>query len=1365
MSVHTTGLSVAPVLPPTDAIAHRNPLSEFVFLRTYSRWIPGFGRRELSWDEAVNRYIGWVSARRDMPAEVVASMRKHMLFMDVLPSMRALWSAGDAADRDHTTIYNCSFLPIDNLRAFSEALYVLMCGTGVGFSVEREFVNFLPVIAGSSGETVQVVVQDSTEGWADALYEVLVALWRGHQVEYDVSGVRPRGTILKTKGGRASGPEPLVRLFDLCKETLRAAEGRQLRPIEVHDIVCTIGEIVMVGGFRRAALISFSDLDDEEMRHAKDWSRGDFPKCRYMANNSAFHHDLPQRSVFNREWSALRASGSGERGLFRMPSAKRAARRGDFRTNPCVTGSTWVNTVDGPRQVSELIDTPFTAVVDGAAYASTSAGFWSTGEKPVFRLETEEGYALDLTGNHEVCRVTQTRSAQQFEWVAAGQLVPGDLVRLNNHRAVSVDDPSAFDKGWLLGSLIGDGTFAQIEGKSSLGILTFWGPHARDMAESAMTRINRIGLQHRSDLSPSYNKVNGTWRISCVALANFAREYGVVPGNKVITPAMERESESFAAGVLSGLFDADGCVLHFEGKGSSVRLAQSNKDTLAAAQRMLLRIGIASTIYENRRDEGFRMMPDGRGGDGEYWCQASHELSVSRNNIFRFVEVVGFSTPDKAAKVGQILGSYVRTPNRERFVARVKALVPVGVQEVYDCTIPELSAFDANGLYVHNCGEIGLRFRKATDPWTGAGGGGQFCVSGDTPLVTREGLTTIREAVNKPVHVWNGERWSEVRPFQTGIGQKLHRVRFSDGSYLDCTDYHRFSVSNRSTRGTKNPWREMTLAEIREAGVDKQWGTEPFSMSHDGGEVVDAEWAYTLGAIVGDGCVHKKVRGSGKVWRGPYAYLFGQKDSVMPVGGVRGTPRTANRGNLALAVTTSFCEDHDPDLVTSLKVDAGALDMLFGWERAATLNFLAGWLDADGTQCGPGRVRLYLSQEDRARKVQLLLTRNGIRSSVACLAEAGAATNLGVRKAALWYVDITDSADIPCHRLDTSLGHTPRFKSKFQTIRSIEELPGLHPTFCFEEPERHMGVFGNTLTYQCNLSAAVMRAEDTVETMVEKVRIATWIGAFQASFTHFPYLRPAWSELCEEDRLLGVDITGQCDNPTLSQDPEVMLRLNQVARETAAEATAWLGINYPAAITCGKPSGNSSQLVDCASGFHPRYAPYYIRRVRTDAKDPLTQLLRDSGVPMHKENGMEHLSDAECSVWVVEFPVAAPQSAMLRESETAIETLQRYLHIMRTWCGERGHNQSITVYVRDHEWDAVGDFVYEHFDEITGVSFLPYSGGKYNLAPYEEIDEATYRKLISEFPVIAYDALPLYEKDDMGQGAQELACMGGSCEV
>jgi ribonucleotide reductase class II len=925
--------------PVRIATSHRNPLSEFVFLRTYARWNPEEGRRELSWGEAVDRYVGWLSSRRALPPTVVSAIRAHMNTMGVLPSMRALWSAGDAADRDNVTVYNCAFCPIDNLRAFSEALYILMCGTGIGFSVEREFTDNLPMVHAATGERVSVVVEDSTEGWANALYEVLVALWRGHTVAYDVSKIRSRGEILKTKGGRASGPEPLVRLFDLCTTTVRAAVGRQLRPIEVHDIMCVIGEIVMVGGFRRAALISFSDLNDEEMRHAKDWSRGDFPVCRYMSNNSAYHPETPTRDVFDREWAALRASGSGERGLFRMPPSKRSVRRGDFRSNPC--------------------------------------------------------------------------------------------------------------------------------------------------------------------------------------------------------------------------------------------------------------------------------------------------------------------------------------------------------------------------------GEIALRYRKANDPWTGEGGGGQFCVSGDTPLITREGLTTIQEAVNRPVHIWNGQRWSEVRPFQTGIGQKLNRVWFSDGSYLDCTDYHRFSVSNRDTRRTKNPWREMTVAEIREAGVDKRWGTEPFRISQDEGEVV--EDTYTLGAAVGDGWV-RKTSGNGNPNPRVYTGLWGAKDAQMPVVGVYGRERVV--GNNAIAFRSVFCPDQNPEFVTALKTDAEALGVVFTWCRESILQFLAGWLDADGTQCGPGRVRLYLSKESRARTVQLLLTRCGIRSSVGILAEAGSATNLGVRTESLFYVDITDCSSIPCHRLDTSLGHTPRFKSKFQTIRSIEELPGLHATFCFEEPERHMGVFGNTLTYQCNLSAAVMRSDDTVETMSEKVRVATWIGAAQASFTNFPYLRPAWGELCEEDRLLGVDITGQCDNPTLSQNPQAMSLFNRIARETAAEATAWLGINYPAAITCGKPSGNSSQLVDCASGFHPRYAPYYIRRVRTDSKDPLTQLLRDSGVPMHKENGMEHMSDAECPVWVVEFPVAAPQGAMLRNSETALQMLERYLHVMKTWCGERGHNQSITVYVRDHEWDEVGEFVFNHFDEITGVSFLPYSGGK-----------------------------------------------------
>ena len=642
-----------------SSVGFPNALSQFVFTRTYPRWRELDNRRE-TYDEAVSRYVGFLRQERDVPSSVLDSIQDAIMRMDVMPSMRAFWSAGGAAKRDNTMFYNCSFIPLDSLKSFSELLYILMMGTGVGFSVEHRFVNNLPIVAPDvkmPAQEINYVVEDSTVGWMDAVYDCLVHNYKGRIVQFDYSQIRPAGARLKTKGGRASGPEPLRRLLDFIQETVLGAQGRKLSSVECNDIACMIGEIVMAGGVRRAALISFSDPDDLEMRHAKDWSRGSFPACRYMANNSAFWTEKPNREVFDAEWTALRNSGSGERGFFMFPKAKRSERRSDCRSNPC--------------------------------------------------------------------------------------------------------------------------------------------------------------------------------------------------------------------------------------------------------------------------------------------------------------------------------------------------------------------------------GEILLRYAMSVDPWTGEGGGGQFC----------------------------------------------------------------------------------------------------------------------------------------------------------------------------------------------------------------------------------------------------------------------------------------------------------------------------------------------------NLSAAVMRAWDTVETFAEKVRVATWIGAIQSTFTDFPHLRPAWKQHCDEDRLLGVDITGHCDNPKLSSNEEAMAFFNQVALETAAEAAAYLNIPMPAAVTCGKPSGNSSQLVDCASGFHTRYAKYYIRRVRIASTDPLFHLIRDAGVPVHKDNQFADLPDDECPTWVAEFPVKSPDGAKTRDNETALEQLDRYLQIMRTWCGERGHNQSATVYVRDNEWDVVGDWVFEHFDEITGLSFLPYDGGKYRLAPYEEITESEYHRLNAEFPEINWSLLQQYEREDMGTGAKELACVGGSCEI
>lgn len=636
-----------------------NDLSEFVYMRTYSRWDNTLKRRE-KWSETVDRFITWISKDVEIPNEILTKMQELILKKEVMPSMRALWSAGASADRENIGIYNCSFLPIDCVRAFSEGLYILMQGTGVGYSVESKFTENLPVVQNKKeDETIlEIVVEDSSLGWAEAFDTALVHMWKGGDILLDTSKVRKKGTVLKTKGGRSSGAGPFIKVIHFAKELLNNARGRKLTTIECHDLMCQIAEVVVVGGVRRAAMISFSDPNDNDLRHAKNWKLGQFPSIRYMANNSAFYETKPSEEVFWAEWKALAESGSGERGF-------------------------------------------------------------------------------------------------------------------------SIDN---------------------------------------------------------------------------------------------------------------------------------------------------------------------------------WWKYADRPQGNTRSNP---------------------------------------------------------------------CHEIGLRYRKSKDSWSGAGGAGQFC----------------------------------------------------------------------------------------------------------------------------------------------------------------------------------------------------------------------------------------------------------------------------------------------------------------------------------------------------NLSASVMRSYDTEDTMLEKIKVATWIGCLQASHTNFSFLREGWKELCVEDRLLGVDITGQCDNPKLSTDWDMMRRFNQMALDTAKEASEHLGINYPSAITCGKPSGNSSQFVDCASGFHPRYSKFYLRHVRVSADDPLCKLLQSQNIPLYKENGQEDLPDDKVNTWVARFPVKAPEGCMTRDDENSIDQMERYMGIMRSWCSKKGHNQSATIYVKDGDWDMVGQWLWDHFDEVVGLSFLPYDGGKYRLAPYVEITEDEYLEEISKQKNIDFERLSDFEQTDMGEGAQSLACTAGGCEV
>ena len=619
----------------------KNQVAEFIYKRTYSRWVEEETRRE-DWPETVDRFLNFIiSERPDIPEKTQKKIRKYLINFSVMPSMRFLWAAGPAAKADNTTIYNCSFTKINCVEAFAECLYILMCGTGFGFSVEKEEVDKLPEVPViKSGQGLKKLkIEDSKKGWADSVKTLMQNLYDGQNIYFDYSDIRPEGARLMTMGGRASGPQPLIKLHDFIRETMHNSQGRKLSTLEAHDVCNQIAEIVVVGGVRRSSQISLSDLDDKEMRHAKDWP---YPIRRAMANNSAIYKSQPSAAEFLKEWASLALSGTGERGIVNLEAAQS------------------------------------------------------------------------------------------------------------------------------------------------------------------------------------------------------------------------------------------------------------------------------------------------------------------------------------------------RAPSR-RYAPLIQGTNP--------------------------CGEIMLR--------------------------------------------------------------------------------------------------------------DKQF---------------------------------------------------------------------------------------------------------------------------------------------------------------------------------------------------------------------------------------------------CNLSEVVLRPEDDLDSLLDKVETATWLGVIQSSFTYFPYLRKEWKKNCDVEALLGVSLTGQMDNPTL-MNCEALKALKSRVLRISRKASSILGTKMPAATTCVKPSGTVSQLVDSASGVHPRWSQYYIRRYRIAARDPLFKLMKEKGIPCHPENGQ---TKKNASTWVLEFPIKSPKGCVLRKDVSALSQLKHYKNLQHNWCE---HNASMTVYVRDDEWFEVGNWVYKNWDIINGVSFLPYDGGHYKLAPYEEIDRRTYESFIKKVPLIDYSELTKYELEDHTQGKQELACNGDKCDI
>jgi ribonucleoside-diphosphate reductase alpha chain len=595
--------------------------------------------------------------------------------------------------------------------------------------------------------TVSGTIEDSMDGILDKVHEAGLTLKAGCGIGYEFSTLRPRGAFVAGAGAYTSGPMSFMDIYDKMCFTVSSAGGRRGAQMgtfdvshpDVREFIRAKREDGRLRQFNLSLLITDGFMD--AVKHDGDW-----PLVFPVNVKEQDDIDLtdPAKVVW-REWPTRRNYVTRDDGLVacKIYGTIRARHLWDMimvstydfaepgfilidrvnemnnnwwcetirATNPCVTADTWVQTAHGPRQVASLVGVPFAARVDGADHASGAEGFFRTATKQVKRLQTREGHALRLTADHRVRRVSRlTRWSLDTEWCAAGDLQPGDQVLLNDHRSQPAW-PGALDaeQGYLLGLLVGDGTL-----QSDAAVLSAWPQAAAVNAgtdggtRALMDEALRCAqtLPHRSDFI-GWSEVagRGEFRMKLAALRDLAFDVGMRPGDKAITPSLEQASSDACRGFLRGLFDADGSVQGSQAKGVSVRLAQSDLPRLEAAQRMLLRLGIASTLYRDRRAAGTSVLPDGRGGHGEYATAAQHELVISGDNVAEYAERIGFADAAKAARLQALLSQYRRALNRERFVATVQAVVDDGIEDVYDVQIPGINTFDGNGLHAHNCGE------------------------------------------------------------------------------------------------------------------------------------------------------------------------------------------------------------------------------------------------------------------------------------------------------------------------------------------------------------------------------------------------------------------------------------------------------------------------------------------------------------------------------------------------------------------------------------------------------------------------------------------------------------------------------------
>ncbi|MEH1886446.1 ribonucleoside-triphosphate reductase, adenosylcobalamin-dependent [Nostoc sp.] len=644
--------------------------------------------------------------------------------------------------------------------------------------------------------------------------------------------------------------------------------------------------------------------------------------------------------------------------------------------------------------------------------------------------------------------------------------------------------------------------------------------------------------------------------------------------------------------------------------------------------------------------------------------------------------------------------------------------------------------------------------RYALNPCGEIIGANFHCVSGDTLLITRDGMHKIKDVIGDETEIWNGQRWSQVTPFKTGSERKLYRVKFADGTYLDATEYHRFFVKDRFDKEYKEV-QTKDLMDVSRYDIH----TEPFTIRYEDGLNIDPSYAYTLGIAVGDGTTDKN--GNAKI------RLYEQKAALSVIGS-----KSPERNYDYLPTFTDVTDlGFSGEFLNSLKTNPESLNVIASWNRQAILHFIAGLADTDGTNTHSNGIRIYISDYKRAYRVQLLLTKCGVRSSLNLLAHKGSITNYGVRSQDLYYLQITDCGQIPCQRLDVSKGCDAKCKGKWQIVRGVEELPGLHDTYCFNEPEYHKGVFGNTLTGNCNLSEVHLNQIDP-RNYKEQEEAFTAGALSVAALLNHKFLEPRYQYSRELDPIVGVSFTGLFDffvhafgvdwlrwweagRPATPQglafkheEEKYLSSWKDIVHRVVWDYCDRHNLKRPNRCTTVQPSGTKALLTNASSGWHPPKAQRFIRRITFGKNDPVALACIDYGynvIPSQSDkdeqgNLLNDPFDPRVSEWLVEIPVSVSWADLPGADEIDVSkfsVLAQFDFVLQVQRWYVTHNTSATLELRSDEIEPLAQKIYETIQSDRGYISAALLARFDDLQsfprlPFEPIDKPTYDRLNQE---------------------------------